>query len=282
MGESSNKEEMIKNREKREDIMLKKIKSVLIVTVLIGLIAGCSDRAKEEESDEVQIVTQTQTEDKSKLDDDLNNDKDISTDKENEKIELLLEEFTQHAAQMNLDRMTELISIENYIDGYDEKKVSEVMGEGANVKRPAQKERETEILNDLSVFYAGFALDEKAMKKIEAGELEYNNLCCMIPKIDFSNLKISRIDIPQKEMIEETSFKKILERISERYSAEDYTYRTVLFELDGKTYYGGFTLIKYNGQWEIFELRCMIVKVDVNVITVLCSEDEYIDLIEEF
>lgn len=62
---------------------------------------------------------------------------------------------------------------------------------------------------------------------------------------------------------------------------DDMCERAVLFECDGKLFCKGFTLVQYDGQWQIAELGAAIMgDSPMGTATPLDSEDEYWDMIE--
>lgn len=97
----------------------------------------------------------------------------------------------------------------------------------------------------------------------------------IVKGVNLEDLIINRIDIPKEDRINSEDFQSILTNQSKRYGAQNIAYRTVLYELNGETYYCGFTLFKYDGKWEIADLSCSIVPVDRYVVTAPISEDEY-------
>ncbi|MBH1940904.1 hypothetical protein I5677_08380 [Mobilitalea sibirica] len=72
----------------------------------------------------------------------------------------------------------------------------------------------------------------------------------------------------------------LIERCN-RYGTENIAYRTALYELNGDTFYCGFTLYCYGGTWEIGDLSCDLVAVDTTTVTIPCKEEEYLKQIGE-
>jgi hypothetical protein len=69
-----------------------------------------------------------------------------------------------------------------------------------------------------------------------------------------ANLKLLRIDPPMKSILESAKNVENFGKMAKLYGAEEMTERIALYELDGRTFVGGFGLYRYASGWKICRL----------------------------
>lgn len=69
------------------------------------------------------------------------------------------------------------------------------------------------------------------------------------------NLKLLRIDPPMQRILNSETNITNFQKMAVLNGAQEMTERIVLYELDGKTYLGGFGLLRYEGGWKIQRLN---------------------------
>ena len=69
------------------------------------------------------------------------------------------------------------------------------------------------------------------------------------------NLKLVRTDPPMQTLLNSEKNVKAFQRWADIYGADEMTERIALYELDGKTYLGGFVLLRYGEEWRIKSLN---------------------------
>lgn len=93
-------------------------------------------------------------------------------------------------------------------------------------------------------------------------------------------LQVKRIDAPYPDAMEKDEVKDALAATAAVYGAQEATERIALFDLDGKLYWGGFTLLQYNGNWKICTLQSMVVNQAATGAVEKTTEDAYIIMTE--
>jgi hypothetical protein len=194
-----------------------------------------------------------------------------------EQILSLIKDFTESAKNKDYESVLPYYAIESYIDGYNMEIAKENFGDLAI--QPTIDDRIQDVASRYTIFVIGLVAEE--MSEEGTNILNAEDLKGIANEIDIANLAVKRIDIPMVEVLTSDQHRNILTKQCNRYGSENITYRTVLYEIDGNTYYCGFTLYCYGGMWEIFELACHLVPMDTSIVTIPCNEKEYLEMIGE-
>ncbi len=204
------------------------------------------------------------------------NQKAISTvnlgEKDEESIRKLLQDFTDAAKEKNIDDISQYFDLKEYIEGYNLEIMKKDFGETA--KKPTYEERLLNMEKKYNLFLLGFTLTEADMVENELDDVNKR-----LQQLNLNELSIQRIDTPYEEQTK-SAFNNMIEKRCTRYGAESIAYRTILYNCGKNTYYCGFELFKYNGTWKINELKASVTSVDSNIVTIPCSEKEYLEIIE--
>jgi hypothetical protein len=68
------------------------------------------------------------------------------------------------------------------------------------------------------------------------------------------DLKLLRIDPPRKDILESERNIANLQKMADIFGAQEMTERIALYQLNDKTYLGGFILLRYGESWKIYSL----------------------------
>lgn len=94
-------------------------------------------------------------------------------------------------------------------------------------------------------------------------------------------VKVLSIDENNSETQRGESYQKTVSRNCRVYDVDDWCERAALFECNGKLFCKGFTLVEYDGQWQIFQLNAVLLNEPVpGTATLLDDEDGYWEMIE--
>jgi hypothetical protein len=93
-------------------------------------------------------------------------------------------------------------------------------------------------------------------------------------------LKIIRIDLPHRELFNSEEHQDILAGSAIDYGADEAADRIVLYELDGKTYYSGFLLMRYGGSWKIYSLDSPLGGATAYGTAEEITENAYLDMLD--
>jgi hypothetical protein len=198
-----------------------------------------------------------------------------SVEKDEESIRKLLQDFTDAAKEKNKDDILQYFALNEYIEGYNLEMMKKDFSDMA--KKPTYEERLLNMEKKYNLFLLGFTLTEDELEEIE---LELDDVIKRLQQLELNELSIQRIDTPNEEQTKTEVFEKMIRNRCMRYGAESIAYRTILYHCGENTYYCGFELFKYNGTWKINELRASVTSVDANIVTIPCSEKEYLEIIE--
>jgi len=177
-----------------------------------------------------------------------------------------LNAFVSSVKNSDMERILETFTIQNYVEGYDPKDQDAEI-----IPSSTQDERLVEVYEQLAGFFLGFG--------IEINEADAQALEDIIVPEAFDTLEVVRIDLPEKE--EQTHKDRISnEKSAARiHGAQGWDYRTALISLEGNTYYCGFEFFIYDGNYEIISLSCPMLQLDYRIVTIPCTEDEYLQII---
>ncbi len=197
---------------------------------------------------------------------------------DNEIIQKLLQDFTEAAKKKDWNTVEPFFAMDKCIDGYNMEAAKETFGE--NAKRPSKKDRIDKVSGMYILYVLGFALDAYEIDNLSAVELDADTINDLIEVLDLDQLNILRFDTPMEENCNTESYKNMIGRRCYADGAENIAYQTILYELGGKTFYCGFSLYKYDGEWMINELSCGgLTYVDSYTVTMQCSEEDYFYII---
>lgn len=101
--------------------------------------------------------------------------------------------------------------------------------------------------------------------------------------VDPSKLKslaIVRMDIPYPNTMNSEETKELFKTQSALYGADNQTERIVLYELDGKQYCGGFTLLQYGSDWKISQINSTVANQAAFGNVTETTEEDYVYLTE--
>lgn len=168
-------------------------------------------------------------------------------------------------------------AFEEYVAGYDEEKMKEYLGKDLPEEmlppKLTEEIREDELTKSVSAFLIGFWMD-----------LENDGLTAEQDVINdvssYAGLTVKRIDTPKPNMLK--NVEEVDQKWASIYGAQDVAIRTALLELDGKTYYCGFTLFLYGDNWKIKELSAgAVMGTSPNLATFPLLEEEYLKMIAD-
>ncbi len=199
-------------------------------------------------------------------------------EEDEEQIWSLITDFTEDAKNKDFNTILPYFSIDNYVGGYNMELAKDNFGDQAI--QPTIEDRVKDVAIRYTIFVFGFAAG-KLSEEEKTDPLNAEDLKGIIDEIDLTNLTVKRIDTPMVKVLTSDSYRKIIKKRCNEHGANNITYRTVLYEIDGDTYYCGFTLHCYDGLWEVAELSCDLVPVDITTVTFPCKEKEYLELIGE-
>lgn len=200
----------------------------------------------------------------------------IVGEEDEEQIRTLIADFTEAAKYKDYNTILPYYAVEDYVRGYNMELAKENFGDQAI--QPTVAERTQDAATRYTIFVFGFAAE--VISKAGTEPLSVEELNGIANGIDLASLTVKRIDIPMEEELTSDLYQKMLTNRCDRYGTENIAYRTVLYEMDGDTYYCGFTLYCYGGTWEIGDLACDLIAVDSTTVTIPCNEEEYLALIE--
>lgn len=93
-----------------------------------------------------------------------------------------------------------------------------------------------------------------------------------------SSLEI--VEIAKTRLHDSVQNRENQQKMAAVYGAEDIQYRAVLYKLDGSYYVGGFTLIQYDGGWQVQSMNDPIMGIPVSGVPFPVSgEEEFTDLL---
>ncbi len=90
-----------------------------------------------------------------------------------------------------------------------------------------------------------------------------------------AGLKLLRIDPPMKSILESEKNIENFSEMAKLYGAEEMTERIALYDLDGRTFVGGFGLYRYASGWKIFRLYSSLAGVSPTGAAVETTAQEY-------
>jgi hypothetical protein len=93
------------------------------------------------------------------------------------------------------------------------------------------------------------------------------------------NLKLLRIDPPMQNMLNSAKNIENFQKMAALYGAQEMTERIVLYELDGKTYLGGFGVLRYGEGWKIQRLGSNLAGLSAFGTVEETTIDEYVSLL---
>jgi len=202
----------------------------------------------------------------------------ISIDTTYSSPENAIQTFIDAVKSGDIEKITASFAIQDCIDGYNPD--SE---DASYIPQPTLTEQQQKVYKQLSLFYMGFQLPSNFMSLDDSdiiNALTDPNQNPLIDPKQCETLSIMRVDLP------ETEPKQHEDRISRKmtimtlYGADDWDYRTALLSLNGEAYYCGFSFAVYNGKFEITDFTCPLVPMNANLVTIPCTEEEYLGMIQ--
>jgi hypothetical protein len=122
-------------------------------------------------------------------------------------------------------------------------------------------------VKDGKPMYVGVGMDDakKFAEAVDPGKLK--------------NLKLLRIDPPVQNILNSEKNIENFQKMAVLYGAQEMTERIALYELDGKTYLGGFGLLRYGDGWKILRLNSNLAGLSAMGTVEEITIDEYASLL---
>jgi hypothetical protein len=144
-----------------------------------------------------------------------------------------------------------------------------------------------QITNQLKYFTYSF-FDSEAAKAICGGqnyalqdfEKDAAQFVADVDPAVLADLRILRMDLPYPETYNSENNEGNLLNFTATYGADEATDRIVLYELDGETYLGGFTLLRYGNSWKIISLSSAIGGISAYGAVSQITEEAYSGMVE--
>lgn len=102
-------------------------------------------------------------------------------------------------------------------------------------------------------FFVTKGLDGKPIVPVDRAYAEAFELAVDTQKL--GHLRLLRVDLPRKAILESDKNAENFSKTAKLYGAQEMTERIVLYELDGRTFLGGFQLYRYASGWKICSLH---------------------------
>jgi hypothetical protein len=93
------------------------------------------------------------------------------------------------------------------------------------------------------------------------------------------DLDIERVDLPMPDTYNTEVNLRNMKKTAEMYGADEAIDRVMLFELNGSWYFEGFTLLRYGGNWKVFNMSSPIAGTTATGSAMVTSKDEYMSLV---
>jgi hypothetical protein len=90
-----------------------------------------------------------------------------------------------------------------------------------------------------------------------------------------SGLKVEKIGLPGKSIMENANYKKNAANLALIYGADESTERIALISLGGNDFYVGFTLLRYGNNWKINVAYSSLAATPVLGMAVKTTVDEF-------
>ena len=94
-----------------------------------------------------------------------------------------------------------------------------------------------------------------------------------------ADLRLLRVDPPMKFTLESEKNMENFSEMAKLYGAEEMTERIVLYELDGRTFMGGFGLYRYASGWRICRLYSNLAGLSPTGAAVAATEQQYVEML---
>lgn len=280
--------------------MSKRIFFVVCVIVLVISASACSvsaDKNNKQQSaednaqdSEVSFDVEEQVDTEENILDENEEDIDVEvttienslTNDDIKNIEELISTFVDYARNFDGPSIVGLFALNEEVEGYNAELVAEWLRVTVEeLDPPTQESRINDIDNMLTRFYFGFyAHEQDIAEKLKNETLTGDDVLNTISCGDYSTIYIKRIDSPVEWLYGTEGYEQLVSETSERYGFQNKDFRTALLELNGKTFFCGFTLYKYNDTWMIHSLDCSTYAiVNPNFLTAPITEKEYEELL---
>lgn len=207
--------------------------------------------------------------------------------------EKAIEYFVSAIAENDLSKAFEACNINEYGEKFDYAAYTESVGAilpAPAVGAPSEYAMYAELnrytqANSLSTQIKGFAYSFFTELGIaDSTQLESaDQASALVDAVDPSKLKglvIVRMDVPYPNTMNQEETKALFKQYAAMYGADDQTERIVLYELDGKHYCGGFTLLQYGKDWKISLLNSTVANQAAAGAVTEMTEEDYIYLTE--
>lgn len=275
--------------------MTKKLILILLLTTLLFSAMGCSNLEDSVETiaDDGDVIGDETKRDsvsheQAREDDETIDDETVEflaelTEEDAEEIDRLIGLFIEYASTSDFLSQMNLFTVDDYVNGYDIKFIAERMGVDTTyegLENPTNESRLHDVNSMITRFLLGLIADRDGVKeKFDSGTLTNQDVNEAITNTDYSTLSIKRMDSPAEEIKGNEKFMNTKVIYSKKYGIENLDYRITLLELDGETFFCGFTLYKYNGEWSVFELDGGPVSFGAYIVVMPVSEEEYEELL---
>jgi hypothetical protein len=92
-----------------------------------------------------------------------------------------------------------------------------------------------------------------------------------------AGIQVVSIDLPNPETANESRYQQNSRKKAQAFGADEATERVALFRFEGRTYYAGFTLLRYGKDWKISQATSPMANITLGVQEI--SEDDYDTLV---
>ncbi len=202
--------------------------------------------------------------------------------------------FTSHVATGDLDGALKAFTAAEKNDRFDLPLLAELSGEvplySLSVRFPSQfKDSKTlndvmalsQAANEIKMFVLGFALpgEDLSQNYTWSGDSADDFIKLFDPG-SVRGLKLLRCQIADQEQQESDAFKEYTANAAQIYGYDERVDYLALYELNGETYMGGFTMVSYDGCWSILTMSSLVSDLSYSGVVIPATSEEYEEMLK--